>query len=50
MSNKTALSEALKLLEPHEKEAVRKLWRLQKQIEQEERRLRRKNIFFTKKR
>jgi hypothetical protein len=45
--SRTALSEAYEKLDEMEKEAVRKLWRIQKQIEQEMRRLRRKNIFFT---
>jgi Na+/phosphate symporter len=42
--SKTALSEAMKKLDNQEQETVRKLWRIQKQIEEEARRMRRRHI------
>jgi hypothetical protein len=45
MASKTALSEAYRKLDDDEKEVVKKLWRLQKQIQDQERTLERKNIF-----
>jgi septation ring formation regulator EzrA len=45
MASKTALSEAYRKLEDDEREAVKKLWRLQKQIQDQERELQRRNIF-----
>lgn len=44
--NKTALTEAMRQLTEEEQEAVRKLWRIQKQIERETRRLRRRHIIY----
>ena len=44
--SKTALKEAMKLLNEEEQEAVRKLWREQKRIEREMRKYRRKHIFY----